>query len=61
MISGDNYFTAVHCARLAGIIQEGDDIKDVCMTGKDFRDKVGGVKKIRDRDGIEVRWEISNK
>jgi magnesium-transporting ATPase (P-type) len=61
MISGDNFYTAVHCAKLAGIITE-DEVrsKDVCMNGKDFREKVGVVKKIRERDG-EVKWEIANK
>lgn len=30
------------------------------MNGKDFRDKVGGVKKIRDKEG-EYKWEVVNK
>ncbi len=46
---------------MAGIIQDGDELmENVCINGKDFRDKVGGVKKIRDKDG-EYKWEIVNK
>lgn len=61
MISGDNINTAFYCAKKAGIIQEGEEMhENVCINGKDFRDKVGGVKNIRDRDG-EQRWEVVNK
>ena len=49
MISGDNIHTAIYCAKKAGIIQDGDEKNEnICMNGKDFRDKVGGTKKIVD-------------
>lgn len=61
MISGDNIYTAIECAKKAGIITEEEGLsKEVCMSGKDFRDKVGVIKKTRDRDG-DVKYEISNK
>jgi magnesium-transporting ATPase (P-type) len=61
MISGDNIYTAMHCAKLAGIITEEEmRSKDVCMNGKDFREKVGVIKKIRDRND-EIKYEIANK
>ena len=35
MISGDNIYTAIECAKKAGILVEGEDKVDKsCMTGK---------------------------
>jgi len=54
MISGDNIYTAIEAAKRAGILSEGEETVDkVCMLGKDFRDLVGGVKKVFDKDGCE--------
>jgi magnesium-transporting ATPase (P-type) len=49
MISGDNIDTATEVAKKAGILQGDDDKYDkVCMLGKDFREAVGGARKIVD-------------
>lgn len=49
MISGDHMETAKSVARKAGILTGDDDKYDkVCMLGKDFREAVGGVRKITD-------------
>jgi Ca2+ transporting ATPase len=61
MISGDNLYTAIECAKLAGILNEGEERMDkVCMIGKDFRELIGGVNKIIDKEGKE-KFEIKNK
>lgn len=61
MISGDNLYTAIECAKLAGILNEGEERMDkVCMLGKDFREQIGGVIRTVDKEGKE-KWEIKNK
>ncbi len=61
MVSGDNIHTATQCALKAGIIKPGDENQGhICLNGKDFRNKVGGVKKVRDREG-NFHYEILNK
>lgn len=60
MLSGDNLVTARECAIKAGIITYEESDKDkVCMTGDQFRDLVGGTRKVRDKDGNE-KWEVVN-
>lgn len=47
MISGDNLHTATVAAKRAGILLEKEENVDkVCMLGKDFRELVGGVRKV---------------
>lgn len=61
MISGDNLYTAMECAKKAGILNEGEERMDkVCMTGKEFRELIGGVNRNIDKEGRE-KWEIRNK
>jgi magnesium-transporting ATPase (P-type) len=61
MISGDNMFTAIECAKKAGILNEGEDKMDkVCLTGKEFRELVGGVVRTITKEGVE-KLEIKNK
>jgi magnesium-transporting ATPase (P-type) len=61
MISGDNLETAVYMAKLSGILQGEDEKYDkVCMMGKEFREAVGGVRKVMDHTGNE-KWEVVNK
>jgi Ca2+ transporting ATPase len=61
MISGDNLETAVFAAKQAGILQGEDEKYDkVCMEGKEFRELVGGVRKVPDHLGNE-KWEVINK
>jgi len=48
MCTGDNIDTAIAISKNAGIVNEAD-IKAspyTCMTGKDFREKVGGLKSV---------------
>ena len=60
MISGDNLETAIQMAKKAGILQEGDDkVANACMTGEEFRSRIGEVVKHVSKDGKE-RWEITN-
>lgn len=62
MISGDNIYTAVECAKRAGILPENYDRIDSseCMLGKEFMERIGGVIKNVDKDGKE-KYEIQNK
>lgn len=61
MISGDHLYTARHVAMNVGILsQEEADQKHVCMTGEEFRQEVGGVHKVTDKDGKE-KEEVVNK
>lgn len=61
MISGDNIETAKAVAREAGILSNDDEKHDkVCMLGKEFREAVGGVRKVPDNQGNE-KWEVNNK
>jgi magnesium-transporting ATPase (P-type) len=61
MLSGDNLYTAIDAAKKAGILTEGEEKEDkVCMSGKQFRELVGGVKKVIDKNGSE-KLEITNK
>lgn len=61
MLSGDNMYTAIDAAKKAGILTEAEEKEDkACMTGKKFRELVGGVKKVIDKDGVE-KLEIINK
>ena len=49
MVSGDHYDTAVKVAKDAGIILVDDEttIKNLVMTGEDFRKAVGPRKQVR--------------
>ena len=49
MCTGDNIDTAIAISKNAGIITE-DKVNDkfACMTGKDFREEVGGIIKVQD-------------
>lgn len=50
LISGDNLDTAISCAVTAGIITEDESKShNVCMSGDDFRARVGGL--VKDKDG----------
>lgn len=50
MISGDNLETAIFAAKKAGILQEGEEkVPFRCMTGKEFRNHLGGVFKVQDK------------
>ena len=61
MISGDNLYTAIECAKEAGILQQNEEsMEKVCMEGKEFRAYVGGVKKVQDPNGSE-RYEVVQK
>jgi magnesium-transporting ATPase (P-type) len=52
MLSGDNLYTAIDAAKKAGILTEAEEKEDKsCMTGKKFRELVGGVKKVIDKNG----------
>lgn len=54
MCTGDNIDTATAISRNAGIITEAEcDGEFACMTGLDFREAVGGLKKGVDADGNE--------
>jgi len=48
MCTGDNIDTAKAISRNAGIVNDEEIANNEysCMTGKDFREKVGGLKKI---------------
>ena len=61
MLSGDNLYTAIECAKKAGILKEGDERQDkVCLTGKEFKELIGGVKRTIDKEGKQ-KYEIINK
>jgi magnesium-transporting ATPase (P-type) len=60
LVSGDNLLTAVEAARNSRILEPEEERHDmVCMEGKDFRDLVGGVKKVQDAKG-NVVWQVNN-
>ena len=60
MISGDNLETAIQMAKKAGILFEGDEkVPNACMTGAEFRSRIGEVVKHVSKDGTE-RFELSN-
>ena len=62
MLSSDNLQTAIHCAHDASILKKGEESGDkVCMTGKEFRDLIGGVKKTIVNEGMPPKYEIINK
>jgi Ca2+ transporting ATPase len=48
MCTGDNIDTAIAISKNAGIVSESqiESSKYTCMTGKDFREKVGGLKSV---------------
>lgn len=57
MISGDNLYTAVETAKLAGILGPDEDKVDkVCMEGAEFRELVQGVRQVG-----EGKFEVGNK
>jgi magnesium-transporting ATPase (P-type) len=63
MVTGDNLDTAKAIAIEAGIVsREQADSQYVCMEGKDFREMVGGLKRLEDpSDRNLLREEIGNK
>jgi Ca2+ transporting ATPase len=56
MCTGDNIDTATAISKNAGIISEEEVANNEfsCMTGLQFRNKVGGLKKVKMEDGTEV-------
>lgn len=61
MISGDNLHTAIACAKMAGILMEGEEnVPMRCMTGAEFRKAIDGVRKITDQEGRE-KWVVGDK
>jgi Ca2+ transporting ATPase len=54
MVTGDNIDTAIAISKNAGIVTDAEvkQSKYACMTGKDFRETVGGLKK--NPDGTET-------
>lgn len=61
MVSGDNLFTAIECAKISGILGEQEARSEkACMEGKDFRAYVGGTRKVIEQDG-EERFEVVQK
>jgi len=61
MISGDNVHTAIKCAIKAGILEEGQETEpNVCMTGEEFRKRIGGVSLLKDNQGNE-KWSVKEK
>jgi len=61
MISGDNMYTAIDCAKKAGIIREGEEkTSQVVMNGEEFRNQVGGLTRTVEKDGKE-RYRVNNK
>lgn len=63
MVTGDNIDTATAIAIEAGILKKEDKDKQyVCMVGQQFREEIGGLKKLEDHDGSgRLREEIGNK
>jgi len=63
MVTGDNIDTAKAISLDAGIIKADEVNKEyVCMTGAEFRELVGGLKKIEDPSGNgRLKEEIGNK
>jgi Ca2+ transporting ATPase len=63
MVTGDNLDTAKAIAIEAGIVSaEAANDEYVCMEGKEFRELVGGLKKLEDPNGNgKLREEIANK
>lgn len=54
MCTGDNIDTAKAISKNAGILPDDVEIEEyTCMTGKQFRETVGGLKKIKLDNGSE--------
>lgn len=61
MVSGDNLETAIYAAKKAGILVEGEEKAEMrCMTGEEFSNAVGEVRKVVGKDGSE-KWVVSEK
>ena len=62
IISGDNVQTATSTAILAGLITESDShMEGVCMSGEEFKRRVGGVKPIEERNEEgNLQYEVEN-
>ena len=61
MISGDNMYTAIDCAKKAGIIKPGEEnTSQVVMNGKDFSEAIGGLTRTVEKDGKE-KYRVNNK
>lgn len=56
MCTGDNIDTAIAISKNAGIVtqEEVDRFPYSCMTGKDFREAVGGLKVTKGEDGKDI-------
>jgi len=56
MCTGDNIDTAIAISKNAGIVtqEEVERFDYSCMTGKDFREAVGGLKITKDENGKEI-------
>ena len=61
MISGDNIETAISAAKKARILEEGEEnVPMRCMTGAEFSQQIGGVRKVAGKDGKE-KWVVGDK
>lgn len=61
MCTGDNIDTAIAISKNAGILDEWNIQEELsCMTGKDFREYVGGLKKIKDPITGETTEMVGN-
>ncbi|CAD8075591.1 unnamed protein product [Paramecium primaurelia] len=61
MVTGDNIMTATAIAKECGILQSGKQLGQYeVVEGKTFREFVGGLKTIKDKDGNEIK-EVGNK
>jgi magnesium-transporting ATPase (P-type) len=59
LVSGDNLETAIATAVKAGIITDEEaKSQNACMTGEEFRTKVGGV--VKDKEGNFLLEKNSN-
>ncbi len=63
MVTGDNVDTATAIAIEAGILEAKDKTREfTCMTGQQFREEVGGLKRMEDPDDTgRLKEEIANK
>lgn len=64
MVTGDNLDTAIAIAKEASIINESDFIENedgyLCMTGKNFREIVGGIVTTHDAANNTTKDSVKN-
>lgn len=62
MISGDNKYTAIECAKRAGILKEGEEKTElVAMDGEDFMKEIGGITKHVDQHTGKEIFKVGSK